>query len=425
MSMFATLGQMLSPRLSPRCDGSEGNASSGTAGAPQRKTATLRDFGSMLPRPGNQQSPAAPGFRSPRGLDQRSPRTSTSGAGAEQQRAPRRSTGGYAGATPASGSSAPLSARLRERGGVTRDGRDAYDIWYGVSSSEKKPVKSSRRSSTGSTNMGTKKTPEEIRDGFEMFYGIDEESKSEKGVTPSAAVPAAARAPQSARVFAAPQSAVPAAPRVFHASEGAPLAQQAASAIATAAAAVSASVTDAMQQLQPSATAAAPGTDASREEWLRQVKAIEAQLQATIAAGPDGAGGSTATTAGQRSAPAASPRIPGVASTAVPVVKPPVFRVMPPVEAASVEEGQNQLGHDGQDSQDSHPAAPVAQVFSVSTPSAPAPPASVVAAANTAAANNAKKATTVATPEKAQPTKSTPCSPVPCLNLSKVNSPVS
>jgi len=85
-------------------------------------------------------------------------------------------------------------------------------------------------------------TPEDIRDGFEMFYGIGHEHG------------AADTAPAAAAVNTIPVPAV--------------------------------TLDGATVTCTPAVAAAPP---ASREEWLQQVSQLEAQLQATLALGPAGA----------------------------------------------------------------------------------------------------------------------------------------
>lgn len=375
--MFATLGQMLSPRSFAGDDGALPQASPRSA-----KPRTMRDFGAMLPKPQqstSQQSMQSPAtsFRSPRGLEQRSPRgmpTALPGAVSVQQRARRASAGvaGYPGAALAA--EAPPYASC--------DGRDGYDVWHGVHQSERRrtarksiggicndhsaaSAASSASAASGSSRKPRSSLPEGSRDGFEMFFGISEPAGRGGAAAQSSATSTLARASASTATgdSAAAVARAPAGP-------------------------------------------AAP-TPRSRQDWLRQVEHLEAQLQATLALGPDGAVGAVRAH-GVVAAPAASGDMPMSVSMSTPaaevvsrhpsaVTTTPaamhqvprllgipghaahVCRVAPPPTSAAATTGDATEGRGGD-------IQAGVQTFSVVTPSAPVPPpnlASTPAAAAT------------------------------------------
>eukprot|EP00448_Togula_jolla_P001259 CAMPEP_0170616490 /NCGR_PEP_ID=MMETSP0224-20130122/25897_1 /TAXON_ID=285029 /ORGANISM="Togula jolla, Strain CCCM 725" /LENGTH=295 /DNA_ID=CAMNT_0010942289 /DNA_START=105 /DNA_END=992 /DNA_ORIENTATION=- len=214
---------MLSPRLMCREESQRSPRQSTNSTPGPARPPTLKNFGSLNGgRPVQPMSPSG-SFRSPRG-DFRSPRDDDQGS--NRRRRPSKVDG-----APIQPAPNPLVARLRERGGNITDGRDCYDIWYGLQQGETpsaRPARASRPSEKASTASST-------RDGFEMFYEIGDSAGR-----------------------AAPMMAVPdPASTAMHAANAA-----------------------------PTVPTVPRGGAAAAEEWLREVKDLEGRLQAALAAGP-------------------------------------------------------------------------------------------------------------------------------------------
>eukprot|EP00927_Polykrikos_kofoidii_P077890 TRINITY_DN74785_c0_g1_i1.p1 TRINITY_DN74785_c0_g1~~TRINITY_DN74785_c0_g1_i1.p1 ORF type:complete len:423 (+),score=60.05 TRINITY_DN74785_c0_g1_i1:86-1270(+) len=188
--MFASLSAMLSPRPEERGatetatqEGATRRVRAATEGVPASQPLTLRNFGAALPRPSAKVKGAPSAPQSARGT------INGDGTKATPRIARYPSYGGGTAAVPA-GAAGQLSARQRERGGVVRDGRDGYDVWLGVEQGEKKmqprrkaadadagsggvpPAQNKHGSNAAFCRVGRANTLDNLRDGFDMFYGI-------------------------------------------------------------------------------------------------------------------------------------------------------------------------------------------------------------------------------------------------------------
>lgn len=310
--MLASIGTLLSPRLGTReldAPGPMANAglqshsprlSQGQGQSQGQSQVTLKNFGSFLPRPG---APGAANPRSPR-LGARSPREVPRGV-------PSGASGGGGRIEGVSSAQAPVVRPLSDCDSA-RPGRKAA-------------THRAARAKAPAAGGGSPGVGPDSRDGFEMFYGIGGSGGEAAGVAGGEAGPAEAKA------------SVGQAPKV-HANGVPPLCGLEARRAATPCAAQA-------RTLAASTPANAPDAgetgEAGAEEWIRQVKELEAQLQAKLAAGPP-AGAAKASVVGAR------PPRPGM------VVAPPA----PGRDAGAI----------------NGPAAsikPGVQIFSVATPAAP------------------------------------------------------